>query len=150
MEPKAEQNQFTVVTNPSPDEVTSIRAGLYSYNRIKAGEDGFAPVTLVLRDENGVVVGGLLGATYWCWLVVEILWIAEAARHQGLGSQLLCQAERIAIERGCHSAHLDTMSFQAPGFYEKHGYRIFGVIDDLPMGHKRIYFTKRLIVPPDL
>ena len=97
-----------------------------------------------MRDAAGQLAGGLLGATYWGWLYIEILWLAEDARHQGLGSRLLAQAERVAIERGCHAVHLDTMDFQALPFYERHGYTIFGVLDDLPRGHQRYFLKKQL------
>ncbi|WP_202127900.1 hypothetical protein [Clostridium sp. C2-6-12] len=39
--------------------------------------------------------------------------------------------------------HLDTFDFQAKDFYLKHGYEVFGVLDDCPMEHKR-YYMKRL------
>ena len=48
-----------------------------------------------------------------------------------------------AVERGCHSVWVDTFSFQAPGFYPKLGYKVFGELD-YPPGHKRIFLQKRL------
>jgi GNAT superfamily N-acetyltransferase len=135
---------ITLETSPDPAEVSQVRAGLSAYNRTNASDDSFTPLVLMVRDPRGAVIGGLLGGTYWGWLVIEVLWLAEAARHRGLGSQLLERAEHIALERGCHAAHLDTMSFQAPEFYKKHGYTIFGVLDDLPRGHQRIFLKKEL------
>jgi GNAT superfamily N-acetyltransferase len=135
---------ITLETSPDPAEVSQVRAGLSAYNRTNASDDSFTPLVLMVRDPRGAVIGGLLGGTYWGWLVIEVLWLAEAARHRGLGSQLLERAEHIALERGCHAAHLDTMSFQAPDFYKKHGYTIFGVLDDLPRGHQRIFLKKEL------
>jgi GNAT superfamily N-acetyltransferase len=140
----AETYTIMLEMTPAPAEVSRVRAGLNAYNRSEASDDSFTPLVLLVRDPNGVVIGGLLGGTYWGWLVVEVLWIAEAVRHQGLGSQLLERAEQTALERGCHAAHLDTMSFQAPAFYQKHGYTVFGVLDDLPRGHQRIFFRKDL------
>ena len=52
-------------------------------------------------------------------------------------------AEMRALERGCHSAWVDTFSFQAPGFYPRLGYEVFGELD-YPPGHKRIFLQKRL------
>ncbi len=51
--------------------------------------------------------------------------------------------ERRAIERGCHSAWVDTFSFQAPGFYRELGYEAFGELD-YPPEHKRFFLKKRL------
>ncbi len=86
-----------------------------------------------------------IGASYWGWLVIEILWVAEALRGQGYGSRLLAAAEKEALQRGCRHAHLDTMSFQAPNFYLQHGYQVFGELHDLPHGHRRIFLKKELV-----
>jgi hypothetical protein len=39
---------------------------------------------------------------------------------------------------------LDTFSFQALGFYEKLGYRIFGELGDVAGGHKWYFLKKDL------
>jgi hypothetical protein len=52
--------------------------------------------------------------------------------------------EAEAIRRGCHSAYLDTFSYQSRPFYEKLGYEVFGTLDDYPRGHQRFYMRKRL------
>jgi ribosomal protein S18 acetylase RimI-like enzyme len=65
-------------------------------------------------------------------------------RGQNIGSELLKQAEETAKERGCKYAFLDTFSFQAPAFYEKHGYRNVFVLEEYPVTGKRYYFTKTL------
>ena len=135
---------ITFESAPAPEEVAVVRAGLAAYNREHAGDDDYQPFALFVRDAAGATLGGLLGATYWGWLVVEILWIAEHVRGRGWGRQMLRAAERIAIERGCHAAHLDTMSFQARSFYEQYGYTVFGVLEDLPRGHQRYFMRKEL------
>ena len=47
-----------------------------------------------------------------------------------------------------HRAPYDSCSnrinFQAKDFYIKHGYEVFGVLDDCPKGHKRYYMKKVL------
>jgi len=53
-------------------------------------------------------------------------------------------AEDEARHRGAKNAYLDTFSFQAPDFYKKHGYRVFGELQDFPPGHQRHFLTKRL------
>ncbi|MBN1956240.1 MAG: GNAT family N-acetyltransferase, partial [Anaerolineae bacterium] len=63
---------------------------------------------------------------------------------RGHGHRLLTAVEDEARRRGAKYAHLDTFSFQAPDFYEQHGYRVFGELEDFPPGHRRYYFTKRL------
>jgi hypothetical protein len=53
-------------------------------------------------------------------------------------------AEAEARQRGAQHAYLDTFSFQAPGFYKKHGYQVFGELQDFPPGHQRYFLTKQL------
>ena len=53
-------------------------------------------------------------------------------------------AEAEALRRGCRAGVLYTISFQAPEFYERLGWRIFGEIACDPPGTRRIYLTKDL------
>ena len=50
-----------------------------------------------------------------------------------------------AVRRGCIGAHLDTYDYQAPDFYRKLGYEVFGSIDDHPPGHTRFWMRKRFV-----
>ena len=118
--------------------------GLFAYNREHIADDHVEHLYLVLRDDAGGIVGGLLGDCYWNWLHVELLWLAEAVRREGWGSRLLKRAEEEALARGCTGVHLDTFSFQALPFYRKHGYEVFGEIDGFPGGHRRYYLKKML------
>jgi GNAT superfamily N-acetyltransferase len=72
---------------------------------------------------------------------------SDALRGTGIGRALIGAAERRALERGCHSAWVDTFSFQAPGFYRKLGYKPFGELD-YPPDFKRIFLQKRLTPAP--
>lgn len=129
---------------PQPEDVAAVRAGLSAYNRRHAPDDVFQALTLFVRDAQDTIVGGLLGGTIWSWLYVDILWLSDELRGQGYGSRLLAEAERMAIERGCIAAQLDTMSWQALPFYERHGYTVFGVLDNFPPGHRK-YFLQKLL-----
>jgi GNAT superfamily N-acetyltransferase len=135
---------LTLEATPSEADLEAIRDGLHAFNTLAASDDGHQNLTLFLRDENGALLGGLLGDTYWGWLHVAILWLDEKARRHGYGSRLLAAAEAEAVRRGCHHAHLDTMSFQALPFYEKRGYKVWGKISDMPIGHSRIFLAKKL------
>ena len=130
--------------SPQPDELATARAGLEAYNRQYAPDDAYEPLTLFVRDAHGTLVGGLLGVFYWSWLYVDILWLSEEIRAQGYGSRLLAEAERMAVERGCVGVQLDTMSFQALPFYERHGYTVFGALDNFPPGHRKYFLQKPL------
>jgi len=89
-------------------------------------------------------MGGLWGASVVGWLYVDLLVVPEGFRGQGLGTELLRKAEEIARKRGCIGMWLHTGTFQAPGFYEKRGFKAFGKVPDYPLGHATIYYLKRL------
>ena len=130
--------------HPTEQEIQSVREALKCFNDEAVGDDSHTPLNIVEYDENGTIIGGILGGTYWGWLYVDILWVAENRRRQGIGSTLLQKAEQEAIRRGCHHVHLDTMSWQAPTFYQKHGYEILGVLPDIPKGNQKYLLIKSL------
>jgi GNAT superfamily N-acetyltransferase len=129
---------------PAEADVEAVRAGLIAFNLRHTTDDAYRRLAAFLRDEAGRVVGGLVGETYWGWLHVDLLWVSEELRGRGYGSRLLAAAEAEAVRRGCGHAYLDTLGFQAPDFYRKRGYRLFGEPDDFPAGHRRYFLAKRL------
>ncbi len=86
----------------------------------------------------------MIGHIYAGWLGIVLLWVEADLRRGGIGRGLLEEAERRGLALGCHSAWLDTFSFQAPEFYRKFGYREFARLD-YPPDHQRIFFKKPLI-----
>ena len=130
--------------NPAKEECERIKKSLTEFNNANVGEDGHAELNLAEYDDEGALIGGLLGGTYWGWLYVDFLWVEEDCRRQGLGSRLLEAAEQEARRRGCHHVYLDTMSWQAPLFYQKHGYRMIGTLPDIPRGNRKFLFMKEL------
>jgi len=97
-----------------------------------------------LRDEGGLVVGGLIGRLAWGWLYVDRFWVIAAFRRLGHGAALLAAAEAFAIERGHYHAHLDTFGEEALPFYNRHGYEVWGVLDGLPPGSRKYHLRKSL------
>ena len=79
------------------------------------------------------------GYTWGGWLHVDMLWVSETLRGQRYGTRLMDAAEAMAKERGAFAATLETHSFQAPDFYAKRGYSVFGRIDDYPPRHGKSF-----------
>ena len=131
-------------TNPTKEEIDFVRGALNQYNCERVGGDGHTPLNLTEHDGEGNLIAGLLGGTYWGWMYVDILWVHEKHRGRGIGSGLLREAEEEALRRGCHHVHLDTMSWQAPEFYQKHGYEVIGILPDLPKGNQKYLLMKAL------
>ena len=122
-----------------------IGGGIRDYNIQQAGAGNEKNMCFALRAKDGTIVGGVIGETHWNWLLINLMWIRQDLRGQGYGHQLLQAAEQEGRRRGVTHAYLDTFSFQAPEFYQKHGYQIFGVLEDFPPGHKRYYLSKQLV-----
>jgi GNAT superfamily N-acetyltransferase len=120
--------------------------GILRFSEQGAGPAQFRPLVLLMSDAESPVIGGLWGRTSWSFLYVELLYVPDLLRGQGFGSRLLRQAEEEALRRGCTGAWLDTFSFQAPDFYRRRGYTVFGAIEDYPPGHRRYFLRKSLTV----
>lgn len=106
---------------PNPASKDAVRQGLVAYNRSKTASD-YSEVQIVARSASGEIVGGAIGNTAWGELYVDILWVAESVRGQGVGSRLMAAIEEQARVRKSHRVHLGTMTHQAPDFYPKIGY----------------------------
>ena len=131
--------------NPTPEDREAILAPLRAYNVAQAGDGQSQPLALLVRNDQGEILGGLYGRFFYQWLFIELLSVPEQGRGQGIGSRLMQMAEDMAREKECIGIWLDTFDFQAPQFYKKLGYSELGQIVDYPPGHKRFFFQKRLI-----
>lgn len=139
--------RVSVEPHASGDAKEVVNAGIYRHNVAATSLSEFYEVNVFLRGEHEEILGGALGHIWGGWLQIGMLWVAHPLRGQGYGAQLLQSAEEIARQRGCVHVTLDTHSFQAPGFYQKQGYEVFGVLEEYPPGHQRIFFKK---VSPEL
>ncbi len=118
----------------------------YNLSQVPANQEIlFENINKKFVDKNGNIIAGCIARMY-CWhvLYIDILWVDDNYRNKGLGSKLLRYIENIAQQKDCHLVHLDTFDFQAKDFYLKHGYEIFGILEDCPKNHCRYYLQKKL------
>jgi GNAT superfamily N-acetyltransferase len=135
-----------VTDEPVAEERALILAGLTEFNVQTIGMHDYRPLAVLVRDpETQQVVGGLAGRTSLGSLFVDLLYLPPALRGGGLGRELLQQAEDEARRRGCRSGVLYTLSFQAPDFYQRNGWEIFGEVPCDPPGTRRMFLTKDLL-----
>ncbi len=136
---------LTVTDAPSERAEQVIEGGLGGYNEAQVGYADWRDLAVLVSDPaTSEVVGGLLGRTSLGLLFIDLFFLPDTLRDQRLGSRILELAEAEARERGCRGAVLYTISFQAPGFYERHGYREFGRVPCDPPGTARVFMTKEL------
>lgn len=137
------------ITVPKPEDEETIDDELMAYNLWHVPpvqEEPFVKICRCAKDEGGELLGGVLACSVlWNVLYVETVWVREDCRGMQLASKLLAAVEEEARRNGCYMAQLDTFDFQARGFYEKCGYRVFGTLTDVPRGHERYYMCKKLI-----
>ncbi len=136
-----------IETTETPPEGAheAIMAVLDAYNDAASGRaEPSRRLAVLVRDAAGTIRGGLWAISYYDWLFIQLLAVPETMRGQGVGSGLLAAAEAEARVRGCLGIWLDTFSFQARPFYERHGYRVFGTLPDYPRGHARHFLCKLL------
>lgn len=114
-------NRFAVIANPTDDEVKEFQKGLESYNLDKTDGEFNSPkewLSLVLKDHDGNIVGGIMASTLYWAQYLEVLWVDDKYRGFGYGRDLVLEAERLAKKNGCVVSQTYTFSWQAPDFYQ--------------------------------
>ena len=117
--------------------------GLIGYNTEKMGKQKYKRLAVSLRERNKVV-GGIVGEVWTTVLFIQLFWIEQKLRGKDYGTKLIKAIEDEARRFGATHAYVDTMSFQAPGFYRACGYREFGSIGGYPGNVTRHWFNKSL------
>lgn len=148
------QNGYEIETAASTERESALSKAFIGYNRAHSplweqnhdAQFQPTPLQLFVLDSDGTLLGGLTGRTHSlrAWLEISTLWVDEAHRKRGIGRELVEHAEEEARRRGCLYARLATSTFQAPGFYEKLGYILYGKLEDCPPGDTSLYCRKNL------
>jgi GNAT superfamily N-acetyltransferase len=135
---------LTLLRAPDPAIRARLDAAIDDFNDAATGRTEPARhLTIALRDAAGVVEGGLVGISYYDWLLVQMLFVPQARRGQGLGARLMLAAEAEAVRRGCRGVWLDTGSAAARDFYEGIGYGVFATLDDYPRGFPKWWLSRQ-------
>ena len=130
---------------PTAADVDAVVAALVASEAAAGRDGGYQPYSILLRDSaDGPVTGGLYGYVLFDWLFIQYVAVPLDRQRQGIGGQLMSQAEAWARQRGLAGMWLDTFSFQARPFYERLGFSLVGEIGDHPRGASRLFLAKRL------
>ena len=121
----------------------AVLGGLIGYNNENLGKQKYKRIAVSLR-ERGEIVGGIVGEVWTNVLFIQLFWIEQKLRGKDYGTKLIGAIEDEARRFGATRSYVDTMSFQAPGFYRSCGYEEFGSIDGYPRGVTRHWLTKSL------
>lgn len=140
--------QIVFELDPAGADEQAVLDGLIGFNKAEGGPTGFQPIGVLLKDDDGRTIGGLIGRAIYDWLFIALLHVPEACRGQGFGTQLMARAEAFARERGLAGIWVDTYHFQALGFYRKLGFTVFGTLEGHPRGGARYFLQKRFAPMP--
>jgi len=146
MNSRSNSNRFTIISEPTEDEMKVFHKGLEDYNLSQTDGEFNSPqpwISLVLKDHKGTVVGGVLTSTLYWTQYLEVLWVDQKYRGLGLGRDLIMEAHRLAKKQGCVSSHTYTFSWQAPDFYQAVGYSLIATYDGYHEGITELILMKR-------
>ena len=135
---------LVIEAHPEQRDLDFVNDQIDAFNIAVTRIDDWRAMAIFVRDDAGQIAAGLTGGTWAGYLEIKSLWVREDRRGAGLGRQLLLAAEQEARARGCSQVLLDTHDFQAPEFYKKSGYSVFGIFAGIGGRYNRYYLRKQL------
>ncbi len=126
--------EIEIEINPNADDVEFLYARITESNLSATGLEPAKQISAWVKNNTGEIEAGIYG---WSWggtAEVDLLWVTESRRGNGVGSALLTAFELEANERECSQIVLSTFDFQAPEFYQRRGYIALGHVDNYPAG----------------
>jgi ribosomal protein S18 acetylase RimI-like enzyme len=136
--------KLTSPAAPQANDFAALKAGLTGYNESFTGTVFKEKISSFLKDDTGIIVGGILSEINWNWMHIQGLWVDESVRMKGWGAKLLSLMEDYALSKNTTNIRLETTTFQALEFYVKAGYSVFGELPNMPQGHTSYFLQKQL------
>jgi GNAT superfamily N-acetyltransferase len=130
--------------DPDGKVLAEVMAGMRAFNLAAVPGLKSQKITAAIRDEAGMLHGGVIGRLAGDSVYVEVVWTDEAARGQRHGTAAMRLVEDEARRLGAREAWLYTMSFQAKPFYEKLGYTQFAELPWLDGRYAHHFMRKDL------
>lgn len=143
------EEDFVIASENSNEDVQYLYQKIveYNINKVTPTQDfSYEIISLTLKDKEGKIIGGLIANLFmWSFINIDVLWVEDSLRKSGYGTKLLLELEKIAKEKNANMIQVDTFSFQAPEFYKRNGYEVFGILENCPAeGYNRYYLKKNI------
>jgi GNAT superfamily N-acetyltransferase len=132
-----------VVGDADADLLECLDEKISAFNAAVTGHYDGRLLSVTVRGDGGDLRAGLYGWTWGGCGYIDLLWVRDDQRRNGLGTRLLAAAEAEIRRRGCDQVALSTHSFQAPDFYARLGYTECGRTPGYPHGHDDIHLLKQ-------
>ena len=135
----------TTTEDLAPDDKKIMVDGMLAYHASKGHPRKADQYSVLIKNGDDKKLIGIVMVTFlWNGMQIGTLWVDETMRGQGLGKKLMEMAEAEGRKRGATFSYTDTFTWQAPGFYQKLGYKPYGKLDNFPKGHSLTYYYKNL------
>jgi ribosomal protein S18 acetylase RimI-like enzyme len=128
----------------TPDEVDAIEDRLYEHNRHATRRHDGQGLGFVIRDDGGRTIGAAAGYTWAGISELKQIWVDKAYRRRGYARALLDAFVEEARGRGVCRIWVASYDFQAPGMYEKAGFKRMAEFEGWPEGHVNVVLCKLL------
>jgi ribosomal protein S18 acetylase RimI-like enzyme len=132
--------EYNIDKDPNAEDDKILRDGIIHFNSqiIKEKATHFS----IFAKHNTKIIGGALIWEHSDALYIDVLWCDENYRKRGIGSKVISMIDGVAMDKQLPQIFVDTYSFQAQGFYQKHGYYSIGTIPGYMLGYDRIFMRK--------
>lgn len=120
-----------------------VLANLISHNYTVIGPYKRQKFSIYIRDKDEFIAG-LIGYIRGNQSVIELLQVNENYRNKSLGTKLISRAEEYSLSQGCITMQVDTIEFQARGFYEKLDFKLVATIPGGFIGYDLYVLRKEL------
>lgn len=134
--------------NPNPEDTQTLIRGITDYAKQQRGFDALDFFAFFIRDENNTIVGGCNGGTLYGGLHIDSLWVSDVIRNKGWGTKLVEAALTYGKEKNCNFATVNTMDWEALGFYQKLGFKIEFQRSGF-LKNSVFYFLRKEFLPTD-
>jgi len=94
-----------------------------------------------------VLIGGIIVKVHLNTLWIDAIWVAHIFRKKGIGSRLLNQATKFAIESNCTSIQLNTYFKDSFRFFEHNGFQEVACIPNWKY-NLDCYFLSKICIDP--
>lgn len=125
-------------------ELGALEEHLNGNNRNLTGRDDDRGLIFALRDEDGRAVGVAAGYSWAGIAELKLMWVDEPYRGLGHARALLDTFVSEAAARDAKRIWVSTHDFQAPGLYEKAGFKRMAEFAGWPEGHSNIVFCRTI------
>jgi 8-oxo-dGTP pyrophosphatase MutT (NUDIX family)/GNAT superfamily N-acetyltransferase len=115
------------------------------------GQDGIGDPIAFISRENNELIGAVVVQPFWGTLHIKYVWVKEAHRRKKIGTLLTQKACEYGSNLNYPFAFVETMSFQALGFYQKLGFTLeftrSGYADGLAFHYLKKNFPGTSVTP---